>query len=103
MAKLKITVVKTFTNEEVFGDNLPEDLEKADNPCGMHHPGQEFTLEKLACPEGFCSWAFTDIFREIVHLMMGGNYPWTGKSGVAFASCTDGKKPVVFKLERIEE
>ena len=102
MAKVKITVVKTFTNEEVFGNNLPKDLEKADSPCGMHHPGQVFILENTVCPDGFCSWAFTDIFREIVHLMTGGNYPWTGKSGIAFASCTDGKKPVIFKLERIE-
>lgn len=103
MTKLKITVVKTFTNEEVFGNNLPEDLEKADNPCPIHHPGQTFTLEKIAYPEGFCIWAFTDIFRDIRHIMRGGNYPWSRKPGVAFASCTDGKKPVIFKLERIEE
>ena len=72
MANVKITVVKTFTNEEVFGNNLPKDLEKADSPCGMHHPGQVFILENTDCPDGFCSWAFTDIFREIMHLMMGG-------------------------------
>jgi uncharacterized repeat protein (TIGR04076 family) len=103
MTKLKITVVKTFTNEEVFGDKFPEDVEKANNRCRKYHPGQTFTLDEVACPEGFCAWAFADIFREIRHLMLGGDYPWTGKPGVAFASCTDGKKPVIFKLERVEE
>jgi uncharacterized repeat protein (TIGR04076 family) len=103
MTKLKITVVKGLTAKEVFGENIPEYFGKNLGPCSKHNVGQEFILDGTNCPEGFCSWAFTDIFREIVHLMMGGNYPWTGKSGVAFASCTDGKKPVVFKLERIEE
>ncbi|MBN2336828.1 TIGR04076 family protein [Candidatus Bathyarchaeota archaeon] len=46
--------------------------------------------------------AFADIHRDINHLMRGGDFPWVGKPGVTYSACTDGKKPVVFKLERVE-
>ncbi|RLB26553.1 MAG: TIGR04076 family protein, partial [Deltaproteobacteria bacterium] len=30
-------------------------------------------------------------------------YPWLKQKGVAIACCTDGLRPVIFKLERIED
>jgi uncharacterized repeat protein (TIGR04076 family) len=33
----------------------------------------------------------------------GGDFPWVGKPGVMYSSCTDGRQTVVFKLERIED
>jgi uncharacterized repeat protein (TIGR04076 family) len=103
MTKLKITVVKGLTAKDVFGENIPEYFGDNLGPCSRQKVGQEFIMDGTDCPEGFCIWAFTDIFRDIRHIMRGGNYPWSRKPRVAFASCTDGKKPVIFKLERIEE
>jgi uncharacterized repeat protein (TIGR04076 family) len=103
MPTIKISVIRAFSKEEIFGDNIPEELENFATPCQMHQPGQEFILEKGDCPEGFCTWAFSDIYRDVIHLSRGGDYPWVGKPGTTFASCTDGRKTVVFKLERIQE
>ena len=35
--------------------------------------------------------------------MMCRGFPFIGRPGVMFSSCTDGKGPVVFRLERLEE
>jgi uncharacterized repeat protein (TIGR04076 family) len=102
MAKLKVTVVKCFTQEEIFGDEVPDHLKGRISPCQRHHPGQQFIMDSLNCPEGFCNWAYDDIYRDMAHLWMDGDFPFIGKPGTMFSSCTDGKKPVVFKLERIE-
>jgi len=103
MTRIKINVVKGFTVEEVFHgeppDYLPDDFT---SPCPVHLEGQEFILDNsLGCPAGFCSWAFRDIYRDLIHLMRGGDYPWIGAPGTSYSSCTDGRKTVVFKLERI--
>jgi uncharacterized repeat protein (TIGR04076 family) len=34
--------------------------------------------------------------------MRGGDYSWIEASGTSYSSCTDDRKNVVFKLERIE-
>lgn len=102
MTKLKVTVVKCFTNEEIFGDEVPDHLEGRISPCQKHHPGQQFIMESLDRPEGFCNWAYDDIYRDMAHLWMDGDFP-IGKPGTMFSSCTDGKKPVIFKLERVED
>jgi uncharacterized repeat protein (TIGR04076 family) len=104
MKKMKITVVKGFTAEEVFDGNVPDHFpETFKSPCPMHPEGQEFVMENLNCPEGFCNWAFGDIYRDVAQLMMGGDFPFIGKPGTMFSSCTDGKRPVIFKLDRVED
>ena len=103
MTQVKITVVKTFSNEDVFGGDLPPDLKVAKNVCGAHTPGQEYYFDGTGYPEGICAWAFADIFRDILHLWKGGDFPWVGKPGVMYSACVDGLKPVVFKLERVED
>ena len=101
MAAVRITVIRGFSKEEIFGDDVPAELVDFVTPCRIHTPGQEYLLESADCPEGFCSWAFRDIYRDIIHLMRGGDYPWIGAPGTSDSSCTDGRKTVVFKLERI--
>ncbi len=101
MAPVRITVIRGFSKEEIFGDDVPPELADFATPCGTHTPGQENVLESADCPEGFCSWAFRDIYRDLIHLMRGGDYPWIGAPGTSYSSCTDGRKTVVFKLERI--
>jgi uncharacterized repeat protein (TIGR04076 family) len=102
MSKVKIMVVRGFTKEEIFGDDVPEELRDFTTPCQTHRPGQEFLLDSNEIPEGFCTWAYADIYRDIIHLSRGGDFPWVGKPGVMYSSCTDGRKTVVFRLERID-
>ncbi|MFC1804030.1 TIGR04076 family protein [Thermoproteota archaeon] len=35
--------------------------------------------------------------------MLDGNYPWLNEKGKAVACCTDGLRPVIFLLERIND
>jgi uncharacterized repeat protein (TIGR04076 family) len=74
-------------------------------PCPNFEDGQEFISESPGVvPEGFCAWAWTGIHKEILAIMAGGNIiPWMNREGTAIACCTDGLRPVVFKIERIEE
>lgn len=101
MAKVKITVVKKVNTKDLFGDNLPVQSTIAPE-CTAVQLGQEFTSEKGGCPEGFCPWAFADIQRDIVHLLFSGDFPWVKEKGTQLSCCTDGFRPVIFKLERIE-
>ena len=100
MADVKITVVKKVHNRDMFGDSPPVGF-TAVPECDKVEMGQEFISEEGKCPPGFCSWAFADIQRDIAHLRFGGNFPWIKEPGKMLACCTDGVRPVVFKLERI--
>jgi len=101
MANVKITVVKKLHNKDMFGDNPPLGF-TAVPQCDKLEVGQEFISEEGSCPPGFCAWAFADIQRDIIHLRLGGDFPWIKEKGAALSSCTDGVRPVIFKLERIE-
>ena len=102
MAKVRITVVKKVNVKDMFGGNPPAEFTSAPE-CEALEVGQEFISEEIACPPGFCAWAFADIQRDIAHLFFGGDYPWMKEKGVTLACCTDGCRPVIFKLERIED
>ena len=101
--KVKITVIKKLGTKDVYGDNLPcqisDDLEPV---CPALDVGSEFVADGGTCPSGFCGWAFADIQRDIALLWLGGEFPWIKDKGVAISCCTDGLRPVFFKLERIE-
>jgi uncharacterized repeat protein (TIGR04076 family) len=101
MTKVKISVLKCFTNEEIFDGDVPEAVSKYGSKCHKHHPGQIFIMDSLDCPEGFCTWAYSDIYRDLVQIAWDGSYPWIKVPGVTFSSCTDGQKPVIFKIERV--
>ncbi len=100
MYKCKITVIK----KELFQDVA----EKYGNPepgivvCPRFEVGQEFILEGTGMPEGFCNWAWADIQRDVVGVLFGASYPWIKGEHCLISCCTDGIRPVVFKIERIE-
>ena len=73
------------------------------NKAGAPVEGQEFITDLVRIPEGFCPGAFADIFRYVSALRSGANYPWMKEKGTVLACCTDGFRPVVFRLERIED
>lgn len=103
MSKCKITVLKRTLNQDIVDQYAADDLkQKGYGPCDRFRDGQEFILDKPdVVPEGFCGWAFADIQRDLVAIMYGGNLPWI-KGGKAIACCTDGFRPVVFRIERVE-
>lgn len=106
MHKAKVTVVKRVANLDVVREHMGEGYQERDiTPCPHFEDGQEFVLESWGVvPEGFCAWAWADIHKYILFVMGGGDYdsPWVKPSNAAIACCTDGYRPVVFKIERIE-
>jgi uncharacterized repeat protein (TIGR04076 family) len=105
MPKVRITVVKKVSMKDLYGDDppVPVDESLVTPECPRFELGQEFVVESHACPPGFCNWAYADIQRDIAHILYGGYYPWMKRKGTAVSCCTDGLRPVVFRLERIEE
>ena len=96
-ARVKITVMKRLYNEELVdafteGEKWPL--------CDVFSEGQEFVSNNVEAPEGFCSWAWADIQKYVMALARGANFAGV-KPGVHVSSCTDGFRPVIFKLERI--
>lgn len=102
MPKIKITVIKRFSPEDVFGHEYKTPTGKVVERCHFEDD-QEWISENGEMPEGFCGWAWTDLARSIHVLRFGGNFKdWT-EDGTMYDACSDGVRPVCFKLERIEE
>ena len=101
ISDLKITVLRRFHPDEVFGDDYPIEKQEWMGVCHMLEDGQEFIVREGDMPEGFCSGAWVAIYPHIRMLTLGGNMPGT-KEGIALGSCNDGLRPVVFKIERIK-
>jgi len=104
MARVKATVIRKIGIEEIYGKNLPKVSKSFKSPCQWpFKEGDTFVFERgKPVPEGFCPWAYADLQRDIVHLMFDGDFPWMDEKGVTYATCTDGLRPVAFRLERIE-
>ena len=100
--KVKITVVKKLVMEDLVSELIVDEKKaKGFGVCEAFTQGQEFILEKPNIPEGFCSWAWADIHKDIIAIMGGADFHWINREGVAIACCTDGFRPVIFKIERI--
>jgi uncharacterized repeat protein (TIGR04076 family) len=95
----RITVLRRFHPDEVFGESYP--IEKQDwmNKCDMLENGQEFIVHEMEMPEGFCSGAWTTSYPHLRMLAFRGNMSGT-EEGLAFVSCNDGLSPVLLKIVR---
>jgi len=100
MADVRITVVKRSLNKDLIDAYVPERSETA-APCSLFEDGQQFIVAGPfpSRPDGFCDWAWADIHRNVAMGCLGADLP----PGCAFPSCTDGLRPVTFRIERIEE
>ncbi|MCJ7622847.1 MAG: TIGR04076 family protein [Anaerolineaceae bacterium] len=102
MSKCKITVVKRTINQDLI-DEYVSDTRKDFGLCQVYEDGQEFVVENFPSrPDGFCDWAWADIQRDVVAVMFGGSFPWIQDLRTAITCCTDGFRPVIFKVEMIE-
>jgi uncharacterized repeat protein (TIGR04076 family) len=98
-SRLKITVLRRFGPGEVF--DSPPVKGAAENACDVYEDGQVFYVEADGrMPEGFCGWAWDDVYKVVQTLRFHGNFQWFDEPGVSVSCCTDGLRPVVFKIER---
>ncbi len=103
MNKVKITVLKKHFYEDIAETYLTEGREVG--PCPLLEEGDNFLFEGDAImPEGFCPWAWIDIYNVTSALAAGATYtPWINSDGRQILCCTDGIRPVVFSLEAIKD
>ena len=104
--RVKITVLK----KEVYTDLQKEYLANPDSgACPYFEVGQEFLIKGkdfFRMMDGkFCADAWDCISRYVYAALQGGSIMkgWTNDERIMIASCNDGTRPVIFKLERIEE
>lgn len=99
LKKCKITVLKKTINEDVAASFTVSGIK----PCNRFEVGQAFIVEDpFSCPEGFCNWAWADIRHDIYACVLGGKRPWANPPDAGISCCTDGYRPVVFKVEAVE-
>jgi uncharacterized repeat protein (TIGR04076 family) len=101
--QVKITVLKTLFHADLADEYRRPDVHRG--PCPFFSEGQEFVIDYLAVrPEGFdCDWAWDDIHKVLLALMVKADFgTWMKNPNTFITCCTDGVKPVVFKLERME-
>ncbi|MBM4248402.1 MAG: TIGR04076 family protein [Euryarchaeota archaeon] len=104
MPKCKITVLKKTMNRDLAQKYIKNKV----GPCSKFKVGDEFitTLEK---PKGFCEWAWAELFPYIMTLLAGGNFSkgmfegWMKSDNALIICCTDGIRPVIFKIERVDD
>ena len=103
MSKIKITVVKQFSPEDILGHEFIRPDGTPIKKCGMTE-GREFIVDDSGnMPEGFCHHAWFGLYKNVSILKCGGGFPtWTGQNMI-YTACPDGLRPVCFKIERIND
>ena len=101
MKRVKITVLRKEFYPDFADEYLTEGREAG--PCALLNVGDSFVFEGGAqMPEGFCPWAWIDIYHNVTSVAAGGTYKrGTGKNGQTIVCCTDGIRPVVFRVETL--
>lgn len=100
LSKVRITVLRRLKPSEVF-EKSPVTPVSSMKECGIFKDGQEFIVEGMKMPEGFCPSAWVSIYSNVRLLECEGNLPWYREKGVAINCCIDGLRPVIFKIERV--
>lgn len=95
-ALVRITVMKRLLLEDMVADSAAGPWQA----CDRLADGQEF-ISDTNMPEGFCSWAWVDIQKYVITLARGGNFIGS-QPGRTVVCCSDGYRPVIFRLQRIE-
>ena len=99
--RLRITVYEKLNGEDIFWKKLSI-TPKYPLVCDKFEECKEFIVEDNdIMPKGFCTWAWDDLVRMITYLQYNGDFPFYEEKGAALASCTDGVRPVIFKLENL--
>lgn len=104
--KCKITVLKKECYPELQEKYLAA---PQSGPCAFFEEGQEFLIdgESYESMNGgkFCMEAWDAINRYVYAALQGGSIMrgWTNDEKMMIACCNDGTRPVIFKIERMDE
>lgn len=99
----RITLLK-----KLFHRDLAEEYRRPGvhhGPCPFFNEGQEFMVKYLAerPADLACDWAWDDIHKILLALMLKGDFStWMVDGNTFITCCTDGIKPVIFKVGRVE-
>ncbi|MBN1409977.1 MAG: TIGR04076 family protein [Spirochaetales bacterium] len=103
MVCVKITVVK----RSLHGDLADKYCGHEVVPCGIFTEGQSY-ITGMNKPEGFCDWAWNDIFKGVLSVFAGGSFNtrtfqgWMKKPDSVLLCCSDALRPVSFLIERVD-
>lgn len=104
--KCKITVLR----REYYQDLADQYLANPDTgKCKLFHEGQEFIVDMdtyVHMLRGeFCSEAWDCISHYVYAAIQGGSIMkgWTNDEKIMIACCSDGVRPVIFKIERMDD
>ncbi|MFX1416039.1 MAG: TIGR04076 family protein [Promethearchaeota archaeon] len=102
MTRIRVTVLRKFSPVDVFGHEIRYPRGEIVPTCYVFDEGEEFIIDNLEKPEKFCGWGWKTVVKDLEILDSGDDVFWT-KPGIIYSCCTDGARPVCFKLERIDE
>ena len=105
----RITVLETKVFQEYQEKYLAD---SKSGPCRCFKAGDTFLLERTEEKDDFwhmlngrfCSEAWDAISRYVYSALQGGSIMngWTNDEKMMIACCSDGTRPVIFKIERID-
>lgn len=104
--KCKITVLKQECYKDLQNKYLAD---PNSGPCPYFREGQVIMVDSdnfFRMLNGtFCAEAWDCISRYVYAAIQGGSimHGWTNDEKVMITCCNDGTRPVIFKLERIDE
>ena len=64
ISDVRITVLKKLQTGEVFEQYAVDGMTPT---CNLLKDGAEFVSRRMQMPEGFCSWAWADVQRDITY------------------------------------
>lgn len=101
---IRITVLKRALHEDRLAPPLTEQTIREIAPCSDFCDGQEFIVDGPlpTKPEGFCDGAWCDIRKHVYIVAFGGTFESTDPPGICYACCTDGLRPVTFRIEPVK-
>jgi len=99
MVICKITVLRRTINEDFANEYTKAKSEL----CPKTSEDQVFFSIDGAKPDDFCEFAWIDIYKYIFALTFKGNFnEWMIGPNIVIACCTDGIRPVFYKIERVK-
>jgi uncharacterized repeat protein (TIGR04076 family) len=100
MVDCRITVLRRTINEDFAKEYSKDKIEL----CPRNSEGQVYISIDGAKPDGFCDYAWRDIYKYVFTLNFDGNFGvWMKDQNTVITCCTDGIRPVFYKIERIED
>jgi uncharacterized repeat protein (TIGR04076 family) len=106
MANCKITVIERSFRKEYVEQYVEDERKKTLGPCEVFTEGQTFIVDAASAsmPQGFCPWAWNDIYKVLVAYFANGSFDmWNQGGNKILACCSDGTRPVYLEIEKMEQ